>query len=225
MSTRRERWNSVLGQSLEDLQHETQLAQVRRAPHLSLAIGTLLARVKKTPRQALALGQQARVQYAPPQAVKLAELLARVPKNYTTGEEAWNTTGAGAICSTTGEEAWNTAGAGHQLFRHLWHDGVENQLKADRRVPLDPLLRSRLLIPGRGRICPRRALALVVCRRGAASRSTLLALWWSCSARAIATVCRSCRNMQRSRRSLRRRAEPAPRTSRSDRPPHCCERP
>ena len=33
----------------------------------------------------------------------------------------------------------------HQLFRHLRHDGVENQLIADLRVPLDPLLRSRLL--------------------------------------------------------------------------------
>ena len=96
-------------------------------------------------------------------------------------------------------------------------------------------------VPGGGGFCRRgnsrssTSLALVVCRRSAASRSTLLALWWSCSARAIATVCRSCRNMQRSRRSLRRRAEPAPRTSRSpsmatprdkrDRPPHCCERP
>ena len=44
-------------------------------------------------------------------------------------------------------------------------------------------------LPGRGRVCPRRAwcsstspsLALIVCRRGAASRSTLFALQWSCS--------------------------------------------
>ena len=90
-----ERWNSVLGQSLEDLQHEAQLAQVRNThlalamrtklarvqetPHLALATGTLLARVKKTSPQALAQEEMlARVQYSPPLALALENMLARV---------------------------------------------------------------------------------------------------------------------------------------------------
>ena len=51
------------------------------------------------------------------------------------------------------------------------------------------------------------SLALIFCRRSASSRSILVTLWWSCSARAIATVIRSCLVHEQSRRSLLRCAE------------------
>ena len=79
--------------------------------------------------------------------------------------------------------------------------------------------------PGGGVLCPRRAscascttsslaLAPVFCPRRAAycCSSTCFsngpALWWSAAARAMRTVCCSCRSIERSRRSRRRRAAP-----------------
>ena len=127
--------NSVLGQSLEDLQHEAQLAQVRNThlalamrTKLALATGTLLARVKKTspqalaqeellarvqfsPPQALALGHQARVQHSPPQTLALGHQ-ARVQYSPPLALVNEKTAGAGAIFSTTGAGAGRTAGAG-----------------------------------------------------------------------------------------------------------------
>ena len=154
------RWNSVLGQSLEDLQHEAQLAQARNThlalamrttlarvqetPHLALATATLLARVKKTSPQALAQEELlARVQNSPPQALALEELQARVHD-------------APPLSKKVG-----TLPAG------VRHNGVENQLVADPRVPLDPHLRSRLLnrsrphLRERSVLCPWAVVLLV----------------------------------------------------------------
>ena len=78
--------------------------------------------------------------------------------------------------------------------------------------------------PGGGAVCARRpscvacsstslALAAVFCPRGApfcciSTFSTGPALWWRAAARAMRTVCCSCRGIERSRRSRRRRAAP-----------------
>ena len=73
-----ERWNSVLGQSLEDLQHETQLAQVTKT-HLALALRTKLARVQETSPLAMALGQLlTNLQYTPPRALAHGQPQAQV---------------------------------------------------------------------------------------------------------------------------------------------------
>ena len=60
---------------------------------------------------------------------------------------------------------------------HHWHNGVENQLVADPRVPLDPHLRSRLL--NRSRPHPRKRSVLPVGRR--ASRGPLPLRPWCLS--------------------------------------------
>ena len=63
----------------------------------------------------------------------------------------------------------------HRLFRHLRHDRVQHQLKADLRVPLDPHLRSRLLNRSR----PHPEVASVPVGRGAPRGP--LPLWLSSS--------------------------------------------
>ena len=96
------------------------------------------------------------------------------------------------------------------LVRH----GTKQRRSEERRLKgqgcVHPL-RLWLLQDGRARPWSRPSLALDFCRRGASSRSNLLTLWWSCSARAMATVIRSCLAHERSRRSLLRRAEVPPR--------------
>ena len=106
----------------------------------------------------------------------------------------------------------------HRLFRQLQHRDIEgqNELIADATVlPNTPLRRGILQDsrphPGGGAFCRRNASCWSCSSTSLAlALSGRCALWCRLSARAIATAIRSCRNMERRRRSLRRRALPVP---------------
>ena len=113
-------------------------------PPLAPAIGSPPARVQLTPPQALVMRSPlARVQEIPQMAFTRGTQLARVRCSPPALANPVLGLGREDLREAKTSLSWNVNDF-HQLFRHLRHDGVEYQLKADPRVLLRLSLRPHL---------------------------------------------------------------------------------